>query len=87
MTNSHTQSHPILKIWCVILGLALLITGLFYLIGGGRLISLGGSWYFFIAGVLITISAFFIFKKKAIGVGIFALVFVGTVIWALLDAG
>jgi quinate dehydrogenase (quinone) len=29
-----------------ILGLALLLTGLFYLIGGGKLISLGGSWYF-----------------------------------------
>jgi hypothetical protein len=61
---SEAQSQPIFKIWCFILGLALLLTGLFYLIGGGKLISLGGSWYFLIAGLLTTISAIFIFRKK-----------------------
>lgn len=70
-----------------ILGLALLITGVFYIIGGGKLISLGGSWYFLIAGLIITASAFFIFKKKATGVWLYALAFIGTVIWALIDAG
>lgn len=34
MSDSHTQLHPIFKIWCAILGLALLATGLFYVIGG-----------------------------------------------------
>ncbi|WP_151982478.1 glucose/quinate/shikimate family membrane-bound PQQ-dependent dehydrogenase [Acinetobacter guerrae] len=87
MSDPQEKSHIILKIWCFILGLALLITGLFYIIGGGKLISLGGSWYFLIAGLLTTASAFFIFKKKALGVWLFALVFVGTVIWALIDAG
>ena len=87
MSDPQEKSHIILKIWCFILGLALLITGLFYIIGGGKLISLGGSWYFLIAGLLTTVSAFFIFKKKALGVWVFALVFVGTIIWALMDAG
>ena len=71
---SEAQSQPIFKIWCFILGLALLLTGLFYLIGGGKLISLGGSWYFLIAGLVTTISAIFIFRKKALGVWIFSLV-------------
>ena len=61
---SEAQSQPIFKIWCFILGLALLLTGLFYLIGGGKLISLGGSWYFLIAGLLTTVSAIFIFRKR-----------------------
>ncbi|MCU4304633.1 glucose/quinate/shikimate family membrane-bound PQQ-dependent dehydrogenase [Acinetobacter ursingii] len=87
MSDPQAKSHIILKIWCFILGLALLITGLFYIIGGGKLISLGGSWYFLIAGLFTIASAFFIFKKKALGVWLFALVFVGTVIWALIDAG
>ena len=87
MSDPQAKSHIILKIWCFILGLALLITGLFYIIGGGKLISLGGSWYFLIAGLFTTASAFFIFKKKALGVWLFALVFIGTVIWALIDAG
>ena len=64
---SEAQSQPIFNIWCFILGLALLLTGLFYLIGGGKLISLGGSWYFLIAGLLTIISAVFIFRKKNIG--------------------
>lgn len=42
MSDPQAKSHIILKIWCFILGLALLITGLFYIIGGGKLISLGG---------------------------------------------
>ncbi|OTG92444.1 membrane-bound PQQ-dependent dehydrogenase, glucose/quinate/shikimate family [Acinetobacter sp. ANC 4654] len=87
MSEPHSKSQPIFKIWCFILGLALLLTGLFYLIGGGKLISLGGSWYFFIAGLLTTASAFFVFRKKAFGVWLFALVFVGTLVWAWFDAG
>lgn len=87
MSEPHSKSQPIFKIWCFILGLALLLTGLFYLIGGGKLISLGGSWYFFIAGLLTTASAIFVFRKKAFGVWLFALVFVGTLVWAWFDAG
>lgn len=65
MSDPQEKSHIILKVWCFILGLALLITGAFYVIGGGKLISLGGSWYFLIAGLMITTSAFFMFKKKS----------------------
>ncbi|CAM4378018.1 glucose/quinate/shikimate family membrane-bound PQQ-dependent dehydrogenase [Acinetobacter pragensis] len=82
-----SKAQPVFKIWCFILGLALLITGLFYIVGGGKLVSLGGSWYFLIAGILITCSAFFVFKKKAAGVALFALVFAGTLIWSWFDAG
>ncbi|MCJ8160545.1 glucose/quinate/shikimate family membrane-bound PQQ-dependent dehydrogenase [Acinetobacter zhairhuonensis] len=87
MSDTQTKPKPIFKIWCFILGLALLLTGLFYLIGGGKLISLGGSWYFFIAGLVTIVSAIFIFRRKALGVGLFSLVFIGTVIWALIDTG
>lgn len=82
-----SKAHPVFKIWCFILGLALFITGLFYIVGGGKLVSLGGSWYFIISGIIITCSAFFIFKKKAVGVALFALVFAGTLIWSWFDAG
>ncbi|WP_151708920.1 glucose/quinate/shikimate family membrane-bound PQQ-dependent dehydrogenase [Acinetobacter brisouii] len=87
MSDSHTQPHLILKIWCLILGLALLLTGLFFIVFGGKLISLGGSWYFLLAGLLIAASSIFIFKRKALGVALYALAFVATVIWAISDAG
>ena len=85
--SESSNSHTLLKIWCVILGLALLFTGLFFTVGGVKLATLGGSWYFLIAGIFTLISAFFIFKKKASGVWLFGLVFVGTMIWAFVDAG
>ncbi|MEB3766419.1 glucose/quinate/shikimate family membrane-bound PQQ-dependent dehydrogenase [Acinetobacter sp. MD2] len=87
MSDPQKKSHIILKIWCFILGLALLISGAFYAIGGGKLISLGGSWYFLITGLMMLASAFFIFKKKAAGVWLYSVAFVGTIIWALIDAG
>jgi|GEM_PF-2373373 len=63
MTES-TRTHTILKIWCFILALALLVTGLFFTVGGAKLVTLGGSWYFVISGVFTLASAIFIFKKK-----------------------
>ena len=35
---------------------ALALAGLFFLIGGGKLISLGGSWYFLLAGLGLLLS-------------------------------
>lgn len=87
MSESHAGSHTLLKIWCFILSLVLLLTGVFYIVGGGKLISLGGSWYFLIAGLLTTASAVYVFRKKALGVWLFTLVFIGTVIWSFFDAG
>lgn len=64
MSESDSKFHILFKIWCFILGLALLATGIFYIVGGGKLVSLGGSWYFLISGLFITISAISIFRKK-----------------------
>ncbi|WP_017347770.1 glucose/quinate/shikimate family membrane-bound PQQ-dependent dehydrogenase [Pantoea sp. A4] len=76
-----------LSIWSVLVGLVLLVTGLFFAIGGGKLVSLGGSWYFLIAGIVTVISAIQFFRRKSSAVTLFLLVFVGTLIWALADAG
>lgn len=81
------QSQPIFKIWCFVLTLALSITGLFFMLGGFKLVSLGGSWYFLLTGIACLISAYFMFRRKAIAVGIFAAVFLWTFIWSIFDAG
>ncbi len=67
MSESDSKFHILFKIWCFILGLALLATGIFYIVGGGKLVSLGGSWYFLISGLFITISAISNFPKKSAG--------------------
>ena len=86
---AETTSRPMkgLGIWCVLLGLVLLAVGLFFAIGGGKLLSLGGSAYFLIAGIVMLLSAIQFFRKKSSAVVLFLLVFIGTLIWALADVG
>lgn len=87
MSQMNARPSKWLSLWCVVLGLILLATGLFFVIGGGKLVSLGGSWYFVIAGVFTVLSAIQFFRRKSSAVIIFALVFIGSVIWAVQDAG
>lgn len=87
MSELHDRPSPVLRIWCCILGVALSLSGLFFAIEGGKLISLGGSWYFLIAGIVMLFSAVQYFRSKSSAVVWFILVFLGTLIWALFDAG
>ena len=72
-------------IWVVALGV--LVFGLLFAAGGGYLVTLGGSWYFLLAGLGMIASAFLLFKQRVSGAWLFAAVMVLTVIWALVDAG
>nr|WP_024965376.1 membrane-bound PQQ-dependent dehydrogenase, glucose/quinate/shikimate family [Pantoea sp. IMH] len=87
MTQKNTRSSKWLGLWCVALGLVLLATGLFFVIGGGKLVAVGGSWYFVIAGIVTVLSAIQLFRRKSSSVFLFAAVFVGSAIWAVMDAG
>ena len=87
MAETSSRSGKGLGIWSILLGLVLLAIGLFFAIGGGKLVSLGGSWYFLIAGIVMLLSAIQFFRRKSSAVVLFILVFVGTLIWALADAG
>lgn len=60
--------------------------GALFAIGGFKLVS-PGSWYFLIAGVITLLSAIQFFRRKSSAVGLFAPVFLGTLIWAFFDAG
>lgn len=87
MAETSSRSGKGLRIWSVLLGLVLLATGLFFAVGGGQLATLGGSWYFLVAGIVTVLSAIQFFRAKSSAVVLFLLVFVGTLIWAVIDAG
>lgn len=87
MAETSSRSGKGLGIASMLLGLVLLATGLFFAIGGGKLVALGGSWYFLIAGIVTVLSAIQFFRRKSSAVVLFLLVFVGTLIWSLFDAG
>ncbi|MTH65605.1 membrane-bound PQQ-dependent dehydrogenase, glucose/quinate/shikimate family [Paracoccus shanxieyensis] len=75
------------RIWLWVLGAVLVAAGLFFTIGGGKLILLGGSWYFLIAGIALLLSAIQIIRGKPAGVWIFLAVFAATILWSLFDVG
>ncbi|MFC3726060.1 membrane-bound PQQ-dependent dehydrogenase, glucose/quinate/shikimate family [Neoaquamicrobium sediminum] len=71
----------------LIISLVMLVGGGYLLIGGIQLISLGGSWYFAIAGAGLLLSAWFLARNHVLGLYLFLLVFLGTIIWAIWEVG
>src|SRR5690606_13752604 len=71
----------------IVLALIMAIFGLPIMAGGVWLITLGGSWYYAFAGLGLLVSAWFLFRHSVAGVWVYLLTFVGTVIWALWEAG
>lgn len=66
----------------------LTLIGLALVAGGIWLVSLGGSIYFAIAGAALLLTCFFLFTERRIFANyIYALFLLGTIIWALMDAG
>ncbi|WP_323145068.1 membrane-bound PQQ-dependent dehydrogenase, glucose/quinate/shikimate family [Massilia phyllosphaerae] len=87
MTKSETHPSAALKAGCVLLGLVLLATGLFFFVGGAKLAVLHGSPYFLIAGAVIVIAAIGFMRLKSSAVTVYGAAFAGTLVWALADVG
>ncbi|MGE5150800.1 MAG: membrane-bound PQQ-dependent dehydrogenase, glucose/quinate/shikimate family [Rhodospirillaceae bacterium] len=63
------------------------LLGLALTAGGTWLAMLGGSLYYILAGVGFLITAALLFLRRAAGLWIYALVVVGTLVWAVAEAG
>lgn len=68
-------------------GLVLIAAGLPLAIGGIWLISLGGSWYYLLAGAGIALAGLLTLRGRISGLWIYLLVFAATLIWALWEVG
>ena len=74
--------------WAVVaLAILIVIFGLPILAGGVWLITLGGSWYYVLAGLGLLLTAWFLFRHSMMAVWIYLLTFVGTLVWALWERG
>lgn len=87
METSKGALSAIAKTWLFVLGAVLALAGLFFAIAGGKLVMLGGSWYFLLAGIAIVIAGALVILRKPAGALLFGLVTIATVLWALWDAG
>src|SRR5690606_37655373 len=68
-------------------GVILALVGLALLLGGLRLATLGGSWYYLIGGLLTVVSGALLFKRHPNGGLLYLLVAIGTAICAFAEVG
>ena len=61
--------------------------GVFFVIGGGILLARGGSPYYVAMGGLLVVSGLALWRRRAWGGALYAIAFLGTVAWAVFDAG
>ena len=70
-----------------------LLAGLMLLIGlavgglGFKLVTVGGSGYFLIMGVVMVIAAILIFLNRSSGIALYGIAFIASLFWAVGDAG
>lgn len=69
-----------------IFAIFLILVALPLLFGGIYLITLSGSWYYGITGLLLIISGVLLFRNKLLGAAIFGVFFIGTLIWTFIEA-
>jgi quinoprotein glucose dehydrogenase len=74
--------------WAVaVLGSMLFFLGVVLLLGGVWLITLGGSWYYALAGLALIASGWFLLQRNILGAWIYIGLFVFTLLWAVWEVG
>lgn len=71
----------------IITGAVIFILGAASIIGGAWLAYLGGSWFYVLCGLGLSITAFLIAKGKSSALLIYTLVVLGTLLWSLYEIG
>lgn len=83
--DGHTRARG--KWPALLLGLLLAVAGVALTIGGAKLLSLGGSAYYLIAGVSIFIVGVLLAMRKGAALWLYAVVLFATLLWALWEVG
>ncbi|WP_322867922.1 membrane-bound PQQ-dependent dehydrogenase, glucose/quinate/shikimate family [Aquicoccus sp. G2-2] len=90
--TANPQSHSIrshsrggFELYATILGILIAIIGLILAVGGVYLITLGGSWYYAIAGLLLICAGALMVVNRRSGAWLYGLIWLGTVIWAVWE--
>lgn len=84
------QTQPLslaARIWLGVLGVVLALAGLFFVVGGGKLIALGGSWYFLLVGLPLVAAGVQLARRRPLGAWLYLAVWAVTVLWSLWEVG
>ncbi|MBS0968480.1 glucose/quinate/shikimate family membrane-bound PQQ-dependent dehydrogenase [Chimaeribacter arupi] len=63
------------------------LSGLYFLIGGIWLATIGGSLYYIVAGVVMLAMAWLLYRRKASALMLYAVFLLGTLIWSIWEVG
>lgn len=87
-TSAYEKAPAPRRRWpATLFGVVLLAIGLVLAIGGARLATLGGSWYYLLAGIGLLASGALYVLRKAAAAWLFGLVALATVAWSLSETG
>lgn len=70
-----------------LLGVVVLLMGLFLLAYGVRLLQLGGSTYYILTGLGLVLTAILLFKGHRAALGLYAVILFASTVWALWEVG
>ncbi|KPH58194.1 glucose/quinate/shikimate family membrane-bound PQQ-dependent dehydrogenase [Novosphingobium sp. ST904] len=87
MPGTKNDGSLLTRAWLWLLGAVVLLAGIFFTAGGAKLASLGGSFYFVIAGLALLVSGFLIARRRPAGALVFGATFLCTIVWALWEVG
>ena len=82
-----TKTHTLATSAVLALSIVLLLGGATLAIGGLWLTTLGGSWYYLLAGLGLVWSAWSLMQRDISGAWLFFGVFLATLIWAVWEVG
>jgi quinoprotein glucose dehydrogenase len=71
----------------VVLGVLIALIGVVLALGGFQLIAAGGSWFYFLAGLLLIMAGLALAQRKLVGAWIYGGAFLLTALWAFWEAG
>ncbi|WP_157015107.1 membrane-bound PQQ-dependent dehydrogenase, glucose/quinate/shikimate family [Mesorhizobium xinjiangense] len=70
-----------------LIGVILAVIGVPLVWGGVQLVGLGGSWYYVLAGLALVLTGILYFLRSKLGVWLYAITFLATIVWAIWEAG
>lgn len=75
------------RILAILTALFAALSGVYLLVGGIWLAKIGGSLYYIVAGVVLLITAWLLFRRRASALLLYAIFLLGTTIWSVWEVG
>ncbi len=82
-----SHDHPLHRYSTLVLGALIALIGLVLSVGGAWLGVLGGSLYYLLTGIAMTVSGVLLARGRTLGGWLYGGIFVVTLIWALAEVG